>query len=34
MRTFGRLDRVGVEGTGTNGVSLAKHLRAENVTVV
>ncbi len=34
MRTFGRLDRVGVEGTGTYGVSLAKHLRAEDVTVV
>ncbi len=36
MRTFGLLDRVGVEGTGTGtyGVSLAKHLRAENVTVV
>ncbi len=34
MRAFGRLDRVGVEGTGTYGVSLAKHLRAENVTVV
>jgi len=25
MRTFGRLDRVGVEGTGTYGVSLARH---------
>lgn len=34
MRTFGRLERVGVEVTGTYGVSLAKHLRAENVTVV
>lgn len=34
MRTFGELDRVGVEGTGTYGVSLARHLRGEKVTVV
>ncbi len=34
MRTFGQLDRVGVEGTGTYGVALARHLRAEQVTVV
>ncbi len=34
MRTFGQLDRVGVEGTGTYGVSLARHLRAEQVRVV
>ena len=34
MRGFGDLDRVGVEGTGTYGVSLARHLRAEQVTVV
>ena len=34
MRGFGELDRVGVEGTGTYGVSLARHLRAEQVTVV
>ncbi len=29
MRTFGQLDGVGVEGTGTYGVSLARHLRGE-----
>ena len=34
MRTFGELDRVGVEGTGTYAVALARHLRAELVTVV
>ncbi len=34
MRTFGQLDRVGVEGTGTYGVSLSRHLRAEHVAVV
>lgn len=34
MRGFGELDQVGVEGTGTYGVSLARHLRAERVTVV
>ena len=34
MRGFGELDRVGVEGTGTYGVSLARHLRAELVSVV
>ena len=34
MRTFGELDRVGVEGTGTYGVSLARHLRQEQVEVV
>ena len=34
MRGFGELDRVGVEGTGTYGVSLARHLRFEQVTVV
>jgi len=34
MRTFGQLERVGVEGTGTYGVSLAKHLRTQQVTVV
>ena len=33
MRTFGQLERVGVEGTGTYGVSLAKHLRTQQVTV-
>jgi len=34
MRTFGQLDGVGVEGTGTYGVSLARHLRCEQVKVV
>ncbi len=34
MRTFGDLDQVGVEGTGTYGVSLARHLRTEHVKVV
>ena len=34
MRTFGELDRVGVEGTGTYGVSLARYLRRDQVTVL
>ena len=34
MRSFGSLDPVGVEGTGTYGVSLAQHLRTEQVPVV
>ena len=34
MRTFGPLDGVGVEGTGTYGLSLARHLRCEQVKVV
>ncbi len=34
MRGFGELARVGVEGTGTYGVSLARHLRAGQVAVV
>ena len=34
MRSFGELDQVGVEGTGTYGVSLARHLRTEQVPVV
>jgi len=33
-RGFGELARVGVEGTGTYGVSLARHLRAGQVTAV
>ncbi len=32
MRGFGELARVGVEGTGTYGVSLVKHLRTQQVT--
>jgi transposase len=34
IRIFGDVDRVGVEGTGTYGVALARHLRQEQVTVV
>ena len=34
MRTFGEVGQVGVEGTGTYGVSLARHLRSEQVKVV
>ena len=34
MRSFGDVDRVGVEGTGTYGVSLARRLRDQQVTVV
>ena len=34
MRSFGALDQVGVEGTGTYRVSLAQHLRTEQVPVV
>lgn len=34
MRSFGEVDQVGVEGTGTYGVSLARHLRQQDVRVV
>ena len=34
MRSFGQLDRVGVEGTGAYGAGLARYLVAEGVTVV
>ena len=34
MRSFGDIDRVGVEGTGTYGVNLARHLREQEVTVI
>lgn len=34
MLSFGQLDQVGVEGTGTYGVSLARHLRSQGVTVI
>ncbi len=34
MRSFGQVDRIGVEGTGTYGVSLARHLREQKVTVI
>lgn len=34
MHGFGVLDRIGVEGTGTCRVSLARHLRTGQVTVV
>jgi hypothetical protein len=34
MRSFGRLSRVGVEGTGAYGAGLARLLRAEDVQVI
>jgi len=34
LRTFGTVERVGVEGTGSYGSGLATHLRAEGVTVL
>lgn len=34
MRSFGRLHAVGVEGTGSYGAGLARHLHAEKVAVV
>jgi transposase len=34
MRSFGRLHAVGVEGTGSYGAALARHLRGEQVKVV
>jgi transposase len=34
MRSHGRLDRVGVEGTGSYGTGLARYLTNQNVTVV
>lgn len=34
MRTFGRLDRVGVEATGTYGAGLLRHLQAAGVEVL
>ena len=34
MRSFGRLHTVGVEGTGSYGAGLARHLRGQGVTVV
>jgi hypothetical protein len=34
MRSFGRLHAVGVEGTGSYGAGLARHLRGEGVTVI
>jgi len=34
MRSFGRLHMVGVEGTGSYGAALARHLRSEDVKVV
>jgi hypothetical protein len=34
MRGVGRVDRIGVEGTGSYGAGLAGHLRSEGVTVV
>ena len=34
MQTYGHLERVGVEGTGTYGAGLTRQLRAAGVTVV
>ncbi len=34
MRSFGDVDRVGVEGTGTYGVNLARYLREQQVPVI
>jgi transposase len=34
MRGFGRLHAIGVEGTGSYGAALARHLRSQGVTVV
>ena len=34
MRAHGRLERVGVEGTGSYGAGLARHLRAAQVHVI
>ncbi len=34
LRTFGSLDWVGVEGTGSYGAALARHLTEQSVTVV
>jgi transposase len=34
LRAFGRLAKVGVEGTGTYGAGLARHLATQDVTVV
>lgn len=34
MRRFGRLHAVGVEGTGSYGAGLTRHLRSEDVRVV
>jgi transposase len=34
MARFGVVDRVGVEGTGSYGAGLARHLRAQQITVV
>jgi hypothetical protein len=34
LGSFGRVDRVGVEGTGTYGAGLARHLAASGITVI
>jgi len=34
LQSFGSLDRVGVEGTGSYGAALARHLTEQSVTVV
>src|SRR4051812_48137227 len=34
LRTLGRIDKIGVEGTGSYGAGLARHLSAANLTVI
>jgi transposase len=34
LHSFGQVERVGVEGTGSYGAALARHLTREDVTVV
>src|SRR5687767_7780653 len=34
LRGFGQLERVGIEGTGSYGAGLTRHLRAQGVAVV
>jgi hypothetical protein len=34
LQGHGELDRVGVEGTGTDGAGLARHLREEGMLIV
>ena len=34
LRSFGQLDRVGVEGTGSYGAALARHLTTQGIAVI
>jgi len=34
LRAFGSIERIGIEGTGSYGAGLARHLRAEGLVVV